>query len=261
MRFDYYSATLPAQISHSKEKIKEAFHGRWDEENPVRPYKFGLRLSSNHSRLYWGGQNPLPFFVVSGEETEKAAQFIRQTYKDHRVSRADVCEDFDIPGGFDHIKALIEPIARSANVEVCFMGDPDPAKKTGRTMYYGSAKSDVRICLYEKGLHQRLSGNELASEDWVRLELRVRPRKQRKALSASLSASQMWGLSKWSSKVAETVLGSIVPFTPDPSLRRSKTDQAISHMLKQYASVIRRYVDDHSEEDFMKQIKEVLQDA
>jgi len=228
------------------------------EDRPVKPYAHGLRHHETGFRLYWGGHNPLPYFVASGEHSQRAADCIRDVYPLHRVTRADVAEDFDEAGGFDRVVALIEPIARQAGVEVCFMGDPDPSKKTGRTMYYGSTQSDVRICLYEKGLHERSQGNLAASETWCRLELRVRPRKQRKGLCASMSPADMWGLSRWSSQVSASVLASVCPFQPDPSLRLSTADQAVGHMLRQYAGSIRRFIDEYGEEQFFRRVKDAI---
>lgn len=258
MRFDYYSATLPCRPSHSEEMIKRQFGGHFSKENPVKPYKMALRHSETDYRLYWGGHNPLPFFVASGASSAPAAVFLRGAYPGHRVSRADVAFDFDRPNGFDDMVSSIDPIARRANVDVCFNGDPDPTKRTGRTMYYGSPKSDVRICVYEKGLHEASKGVLDASPDWVRVELRVRPRKERKSLCAKMPVSKMWGLSRWSSSVSSDVLGGISPFIPDPSLRRSQTDQAVAHMLRQYAGSLRRFVSEHGKEQLFQQINEVL---
>lgn len=258
MRCDYYAATVPASLSHLEQTIKSNFDGILCQEVPVRPYKNGFRHSEADFRVYWGGQNPLPFFVSSGEKAQAGSDFLRKLYPNHRVSRADVAYDLREVGGFDRIIGQIEPIARKAGVEVCFMGDPDPKKSTGRTMYFGSPKSDVRICVYEKGIFQRSKGDENAPADWVRVELRVRPRKERKSFCASASLAELWGLSRWSSTVAADVLETQSPFVPDPSLRRSETDQAIAHMLRQYASSIRKFCDMYGKDKLFSEINEVL---
>jgi hypothetical protein len=259
MRFDYYAATLPAQLSYCEKSIKDNFEGYLISEPPVKPYKSGLRHHQKDFRLYWGGQNPLPFFVASGQNSEDAASFVRRVFPQHRVSRADVAVDFEEVGGFDRVHALINPICRNARVEVEFQGDPDPTQKRGRTMYYGSKNSDVRICLYEKGLHELGKGNLEASEGWVRIELRVRPRKQRKALCASFSPQQFWGCAKWTSIVSKEVLLTVVPFEPDPSLRLGKVDQAVIHMFRQYAGSIRAFCDKHGKFAFLDHVDDVLQ--
>lgn len=261
MRFDYYSATLAGSVSHCQAAIISRFGGFLNEDKPVNGYKFALRSSETDARLYWGGHNPLPFIVVSGDTSPDVTAFIRETYPGHRVSRVDVAEDFVEAGGFDRVSGLIDPIARRARAEVTFIGDPDPASRKGRTLYFGSAKSDVRLVLYEKGLHQRGRGEIGAPEDWCRLELRVRPRKARKALCASLSECQLWGMARWSQTVADQVLGSVTEYVPDASLRRAKADQSLAHMLRQYASVIRAYVDLHDKDALFNEINEVLEDA
>lgn len=258
MRFDYYSGTPHAHLSLLEQSIKDQFEGQLVSEPPVKPYKSGFRHHQMDFRVYWGGENPLPFFVSSGENSEHGASFLRSTFPKHRVSRADVCEDYDEVGGFDRFHSLIDPIVRSAGVQVQFQGDPDPSKQTGRTMYYGSPKSDVRLVLYEKGLHERGKGNLAASVGWVRLELRVRPRKDRKALCASLLPPQMWGLSKWTSRVAKEVLLTGVPFIPDPSLRVGKVDQAVIHMFRQYGGSLRAFADKYGKHSLMNHLNEVL---
>lgn len=257
MNFDYYAATLPAQISHCQETIKEEFSGIFAAEKPVSPYKMGVRHMETGFRLYWGGENPRPFFVSSGRSAVSGADFVRTVYPSHRVSRIDVAVDFDEVGGFDRVRALLDPIARQRNVDLLFMGDPDPASKAGRTMYYGSPTSDVRICLYEKGLREARTGSQTASEGWTRLELRVRPRKERKAIAARSTASELWGFSKWSAEVSEKVLHQIVPFTPDPSLRRSASENAINHMMRQYGARIAEYISQHGRPAFNALIDEV----
>jgi hypothetical protein len=172
------------------------------------------------------------------------------------VARVDVATDFDEPGGFDRIASLIMPIARAARVAVLFIGDPDGIK--GRTLYFGSVKSDVRVVLYEKGKQMRGRGDMRASETWVRLELRVRPRKDRKARAASLSASQLWGMAKWSSVVARDVLSTVTPFVPDQSLRLTDCERAVAHMFLQYGRALRSCAELHGDEKLHELLDLVL---
>lgn len=258
MRFDYYAATLPASVSLCTDWISKTFKGVLVDEKPVKPYKHGVRHHQRGFRLYWGGENPHPFFVASGASAIEAAAALRSDFPHHRVSRADVAFDFRQDGGFDRMVAAIDPIARASRVAVCFVGDPDNRHDTGRTMYYGSPKSDVRIVVYEKGLHEASRGDKTAPRDWVRVELRVRPRKDRKALCRALSPSEMWGLAKWSVAVSSDVLGAVTPYQPDQSLRRSNADKAVSHMLRQYAASLRAFCDEHGQEELFARIREVV---
>jgi len=164
----------------------------------------------------------------------------------------------DEVGGFDRMASLILPIARRRRVACSFYGDPDPASGTGRTWYFGSKTSDVRVCMYEKGLKAIQDGYAHTSPNWLRVELRVRPRKDRKALVAKMPVTALWGLSQWSQEVSGGPLASAVPFVPDAALRRHEGDKAFAHMLRQYSGVMRGYRERHGAREVFEQIKSVL---
>lgn len=248
MPFDWYAATIPESVSDCMRELSEQYDDDFVPDKPVSPYKEAAKHSETGIRIMHGGCNPLPFLFATGTDAPEAAEFIRRTYPTHRVSRADVAHDFRGEGGFDAVRSILDPIARKAGASVTFIGDPSPDQTTGRTLYYGSAKSDVRICVYEKGLLERSRGSQSAPESWYRVELRVRPRKERKAITARLSASQLWGMSRWTSEAAPLVLGHSVAFHPDTTLRRSSADRAVHHMLRQYARSLRGFVDRHGRE-------------
>nr|CRY96576.1 hypothetical protein [uncultured prokaryote] len=260
MKFDYYAASLPATVGHCQSTIISMFGEGVTQQKPISPFKFGASHVGEGFRWYWGGENPRPYFVASGRSAIAGAEFVRDAYPDHRVSRVDVCTDFDEAGGWDRITRLIEPIARKSGVEILFMGDPDAKKKTGRTMYFGSKASDVRLCVYEKGLHERKLGAIGVSENWFRVELRVKPRKERKGIAAHSTQAELWGMAKWTQRVAENVLQNEVPFIPDISLRKSSADQAFEHMLKQYASTMREISRLYGAKHLMQRIKNELVD-
>lgn len=249
MQFDYYAATLPAAVSHCHQSIINQFNGSLISEKPIKPYTHGVRHSEGGFRVYHGGVNPHPFFVASGLEAQRGAEFIRRVYPSHRVARADVAQDFCSPGGFDQVVRILDPIARAAGVSVTFIGDPAPGQTSGRSIYYGSPKSDVRIVVYEKGWQLLGNGVTGISPDWFRVELRARPRKDRKSLTAGLEAAELWGLSQWTKKAAEAVLGVAPVYRPDPScFRVSSADQAVAAMLRQYGRAIRAFADQHGRE-------------
>lgn len=262
MHFDYYAATLPTQVSHCHQSILSEFGGTLFAEKPVKPYKMGVRHDLQDFRVYHGGHNPLPFFVTSGDEAQSGTEFVRRLYPAHRVARADVAADFIEEGGFERITSMLDPIAESAGVRTTTMEEVRSGKSLGRTRYYGSKTSDVRVVVYEKGLERRARGFLSAPEDWYRVELRVRPRKARKGLSASLSPSELWGLSRWTGRAAETVLGQPSPeYRPDPSLRKTGTEKAVAHMLKQYGRLLSTFVEKHGREKLDEQISEAIRGA
>lgn len=258
MRFDYYAATIPEPVKPCLEGLSRDLGGQFLPIRPLKNYSDGLECVVGGFRLYHGGQNPHPFFVATGEDAAAGAGVLRRSFPSHRVARADVAYDFIELGGFERVVQLIDPIARRAKVKVLQIGDPSPERKTGRTIYFGSEDSDVRIRVYEKDLEQIAKGNHNVPAGWVRVELQTRPRKARKSLVASMTEAELFGLSRWSLKAAEAVLGVTVPYTPDRSMRESTTERAIRHMIDQYGNAIGRFVEQYGRKAFDRRISDKL---
>lgn len=258
MHFDYYAATIPSSVSHCHQSILNHFSGSFIPEKPQRPFTQAVRHKEGGFRVYHGGVNPHPFFVASGDVAEDGKDFVRKVYPLHRVARADVAFDFCELGGFDRMVKIIDPIARNARAAVTFLGDPSPGQTAGRTMYFGSWKSDVQVKVYEKGLEQRGKGVADAPDDWIRVELKTKPRKDRKARAATMDEDQLWGLSKWTRTALEKLDGTVVEYHPDRSMRKSTVERAIDHMCVQYGSSMRTFADEHSAELLLDRIRDVL---
>lgn len=258
MRFDYYAASIFQPAELCLQGLSRDLGGDFLSTRPLKNYTTGFECVAGSFKLYSGGQNPHPFFVATGEDAAKGAEVLRRIFPSHRVARADVAYDFIEAGGFDRVVALIDPIVRRAKVKVLLMGDPAPDQTSGRTMYYGSEDSDVRIRVYEKDLEQISKGNSNVPAGWVRVELQTRPRKARKSLAASMTEAELFGLSKWSLKAAEAVLKVTVPYTPDRSMRESTTERAIRHMIDQYGAAIGRFVEKHGRKEFDRRITDKL---
>lgn len=239
MRFDWYSATVPVHVSVLENTIKSHFGNTLVETRPVRPYEKALKDPKNGYRINFEGCNPHPFFVASGAESHDAAEFLRNHFPKHRVTRSDVAIDTCEIGSFQRLVDQITPIAKKARVQCRLFGDPDPNATEGRTFYFGSPTSDVRIRVYEKGLKEISEGNLLANPHWVRLELQVRPRKDRKLIAATIEPSALFGFAQWSQTVSQNVLGNIAEFIPDLSKRESDLDKAFRFMIEQYGNTLR----------------------
>lgn len=258
MRFDYYAATLPTAVSHARASILAAFPGTLVHDKPVRPFTQAVRHMEEGFRLYHGGVNPHPFFVASGSEAQRGAEFVRRSYPSHRVARADVAHDTIEEGGFDRIVSILDPIARAAGVTVTMVGDPSPDRSTGRTMYFGSWSSDVRLYVYEKDKEQEAKGLPF-TPGHVRVELRTKPRKERKSVAASMSEAALWGFSAWTQKALTALnLGDLVEYVPDQSKRKSTAMRAVEHMLDQYGGSMRAFCQEHSRELLLARIIDVL---
>lgn len=254
MRFDWYGATVPASPSQLESVMLQELGGSFADEPAVKNYACGTRHSPSRARVRWGGHNPHPFCEVSGPESPRVATMLRSRFPRHRIARADVCLDYREAGCFDELVALVAPIADAAGVGRHYI-----ESDTGRTLYRGSKKSDVRIRIYEKGIFERSKGIEDAPADWVRLELTVRPRKERKTICVTLSPAEMFGLSRWSGRVLEVVDRQMVPFVPDPSLRQCSDDErALAFMLKQYSGTLQRLRADRGRRFILRQVIDTL---
>lgn len=264
MYFDYYAASIPHPAGLCIEALSEEFGAKFLKARPHPNYKHGLESPGGNFWLYHGGHNPHPFFVSTGQDASAGADALRKLFPDHSVARADVAHDFIAHRGFDRMVEKIDPIARKARVKVMFMGDPSPDQTDGRTMYYGSPESDLRIRVYEKDKERISSGvpAEDVPEGWTRVEVQARPRKGRKLQVASMTEAAVFGLSKWSKEVAEQVLGlkGAVPYTPDRSMRESTADRAVRHMLDQYGNALRAFVAVHGRKALDRKINDTLLD-
>lgn len=243
MRFDWYSASVPSQVSVLEDTINSTFGTQFLPGKPVPPYKTCDHHQGTDFRVHYDGCNPHPYFVATSAAAKDGARFLRENFPDHRVSRADVCIDLLEDDGFQRYVSEITPIARKRNVDCMMIGDPDPESTKGRTLYFGSAKSDIRLKVYEKGLEQIGKGNKTAPANWIRIELQARCRKERKTQAATLKPEDFFGFSGWTTTVAERVLGQITEYIPDPSLRLSDLDRKMGHMVKQYGATIQALCD------------------
>lgn len=258
MRFDYYSASVPATLSHCLHEFKKYDPTPMRPINGIKRYPVGFQGDGSSVRFYSGPDQPFPLMVASGESAPVGCDFIRQTYPAHRVTRLDAAQDYCAPGAFKMLVDQVEPIARHANVAVQFIGDPSDDQTDGRTMYFGSRTSDVRLMVYEKGLEQIGKGRKNISPDWVRMELKVNFRKQLKSRAATFEPLQLYGRSRWSAKVAEAVLGSLPEYIPDPSLRQTDARKALDHMCRQYGRVMTAVAAEMGPEEFLQHIAEVI---
>jgi hypothetical protein len=242
LKFDWYQASFEASLDALEALFITDFGGEFIETKGVNTYTNGMKHDGQSFSVYWGGQNTGLFVVASGQDSEHLAQWIRLHFPEHRVSRADVAIDFR-GQSIEGLVATTEPIARKARAAVLFVGDPNPISGKGRTWYFGSKTSDVRVRIYEKGLEQRAKGVEDSPEDWVRFEGQFRPRKERKAKAAKWTHEEFFTMGKWANKAANEVAGLGGEYQPDESKRRNKDEETFEFFLRQYGPLIRRMVE------------------
>lgn len=136
--------------------------------------------------IWWGG-NPGVHIKGTGEDSPAVAAFLRQW--EHRVTRADACEDWVEPGLFDRLAASLIAFAVSSGIRLHQVGDWVQGK--GRTLYLGGDTSVCQLMLYEKGAER---GIDLP---WVRLEVMVRPKGKAGYQVASWAPGEAFGAAPW----------------------------------------------------------------
>lgn len=245
-RFDWYQATIPEKpIVLIEEFLRQlAPGGEVLEGRGLHNYHQGFRIldSAGHevAQVLAGGKNGDPNAKASGPATDAFVRVVRECWPVHRVTRVDSCADMVQEGAYDTLEATCRAVARDAGVKGRAIVPDDPAD--GRTYYLGSNSSDVRTRLYDKTAEQRRSLPESrhseVPEYWARLESQVRPRKESKAVFASLSPAQVWGAAGWSAELARRVFSLNVERVMMQSARETDHERAWRFMLQQYGGTL-----------------------
>lgn len=248
--WDWYQATIPARSEVIQSAFLAAFGGSFEEVPGINGYTYGVAHSKLRFSIYWGGHNTNPNVKATSHHAQLIAPWLRQAFPEHRVSRADVAFDFSFPHAFDWLTSQVEPVAEKRGVSSKFVGDlrencPDwpEEKRSGRTWYFGSFRSDMMLTIYEKGFEMRSKGVVNADPNLVRLEVRVRPQKSRKALAARLDPFELVGFSKWISTAIGEILEEAPTVQPDYDKMEKGPLAALEHMARQYAGQIRAFLE------------------
>lgn len=234
MRFDAYCATIPGgNIKAVASMLADSVDGivvggkRMKRFGEVLSVELGPRMAA------WVGQEDHSGYVyveAKGETTPDLASAIREEYQEHKVPRADVCEDYDEPGAFERIQAIIRA-NKGPKVKGGYVALPDDLED-GRTWAAGVRGGVVYIRDYEAGKHpDRLHLNR---PNWARFEGEFRPHYSRdKVAASSMAPIEFFGLSSWSQKVGEAMTGvSINRF--EPEIRRYSHDKTTWYIAKTF---------------------------
>ena len=113
--------------------------------------------------------------------------------------------------------------------------------KRNGTLYIGSKDSPVRLVIYEKGYEQ---GGD-APRDWVRMEARIRPKREHRSMVSTWDASTVF-CAQWLPEALEALgwddldkrssIGTV--------WRKSDEERARAALVKQYGAVIARWAAD-----------------
>lgn len=244
-RFDWYQTTVHVD-DPERSGLVSCLMEAWDlvdwvPAKPLNGYNRGgaiVRGDKTLCRLCWGGQ-PGVNCLSTSEESPVLSRALMLSGFAHRPTRVDACLDWDEPFLFDILSEKIIQYALKNRITIDQQGDWTRLK--GRTLYLGAKSSALQLVLYEKGYEQ--GGG--ASLDWVRLEVRVRPKGERRAQVSSFSPTQIM-----CSGFAHSVLKHIGIETLHEKAsvgsiwRREDDDRARAVLLKQYRAIMRRWANE-----------------
>jgi len=242
IRFDAYTATTRAATGYQLIELLKASAGLDHTDHQGRGFHtFGHRLAVKDSTgievgaVQWGGsQGDLSMIEVKGEPTGTAVKALRERFW-HNVTRVDACADFDAPGAFEGLLKPCLEVKRDHRLKGSKFGDWDDFPEDGRTLMLGAPTSTARVRLYEKGKQPEY--RHLARNDWVRIEVQVRPSKEAKTSYNHATPADVWGATKWTRDLAGKVLEEhIDPHPAGTVYRLPERDRALAWACKQYGA-------------------------
>jgi hypothetical protein len=245
IRFDGYTATTNAANHY---QIAELFGSDLAVDQGRGFHQFGHRLRFKDDcgevgAVQWGGAHgDRVMLEVKGERSPEVVERLRSRFP-HRVTRMDSCADFDAPRAFQRLYRECVAIKRMHRIKGRKEGDWDDFPEEGRTFYMGSPQSVAMTRLYEKGRQPEY--RHLGRDNWVRLEVQVRPAKEAKEAFANVSPADAWGGAKWTRELAARVLSDHVdPHPAGSTWRKSERDRALAFMCRQYGAHLLSLKDD-----------------
>ena len=223
-RFDAYTATTTAANHY---QLAEMFGAGLTVTEGRGFHQFGHRLAfvddtatEVGSVMWGGGQGDRGLIEVKGERTPEVVERLRSRFP-HRVTRVDSCADFDAPRAFERLVRAMRAVKKAHRIWGERRGDWEDHPEKGRTFYLGANTSPTRARTYEKGKQPEYA--HLGLPNWARSEVQVRPQKEARESYSRLSATEVWGASRWSRDLASAVLLAHVDPHPAGTVYR-KTD-------------------------------------
>lgn len=242
IRFDWYQATVYAPDPSYRGLLKHLM-AAWElvdfaPDKGMHGYTHGGKIIRGETvlcRLWWGG-NPGVNITSSSEQAPVLAEALKTFGSSYGVTRADACADWDEEGCFDSLSAHLMQFAEKNGLSINQQGDW--VRGQARTLYVGSPNSPVRVCLYEKGWEQRSKGHPDAPVDWVRLEVRVKPKGALKESVARWDAREFFAVG-WVSDALQ-VLGwdSLEKRAVGTLWRPQDYDRSRAALLHQYGATL-----------------------
>lgn len=243
-RFDWYQATVYVQ-EPSQKGLLDALLGAWEladlaPDRGMHGYLHGAKVCRGDRvlcRIWWGG-NPGVNVTSSGEEAPVLASVLQRLGVPYGVTRADSCCDWQEEGLFDSLSAHLMEFAKDKGISINQQGDW--ARGQARTLYLGSPQSPLRLVLYEKGYQV---GGE-APRDWVRLEVRVKPKQEHKIAVASWDSGTLLVCGWVADALAALGWESLSRRAVGTVWRPSDEERGRHALVKQYGAILERWADE-----------------
>lgn len=240
-RWDWYQTTLP--LSNPQESgLVDLLLKVWDlsdyaPASNLNGYTRGgqiVRGSERLCTLQWGG-NPGVNVASTSEHAPALADAIQAAYPGHHApTRIDACFDWVEGGLFNEVAAGLIGFATDKRLAINQQGDW--VRGEARTLYIGSKSSPVRLVLYEKGYEQ---GGD-APRDWVRLEVRVRPKREHRAFVAKWEPMDAFGAAWVPDALQRLGWPELQRHAVGTVWRQSDDERALAYLCKQYGPLIKR---------------------
>jgi hypothetical protein len=236
MRWDWYSATVPESVDVVLAGLFPAGE-LVDLVDAPGMYSFDRSVLAKRGdrvlcRAFWGGQNgdSSTHLQGSGSGTSWLVDRVRAQWPDHRVSRADVCEDYSGARCWRRLSKLGIRVADECGVKTRTAGDWLRGKD-GRTLYVGGRTSYVQGRIYEKG--KQLGENP----DWVRVELQARPSGEGKAALATVEPVSLFGAARWTRELGSGLgMADVEALKLRDAWEPSTLERALRFCVRQYGA-------------------------
>jgi len=248
--------TFPLEYFEAVEEIALAYGGDVDIRSvPARNgWRYAVQLHHG-SRVYCtismeNSSTVKKCFNVqwTGSDSNRGAEIARKLFPCHSVTRVDVAIDACFSPSTSGLStgvvlAACVDVAVSHRLSTTMLGDWSGRDQSGRTLYIGSAKSNLRARVYEKG---RQPDTLPADPDWLRFELVYRPKGQAFRQQASiLTPCDIAASFPAFAEIAKTYYHDLedlsIPVYLSETFDRHDVDvdRALAHMFSQYKKSLR----------------------
>lgn len=272
MRFDYYATTIEDSPKQVVESLQKLGHTVKTCHNLAKAYHYtdGYAIENNQTGLacrIFTKEGQKPYAFASSDATDVFCDLVRTEWPDrHLVTRLDPCQDFYDGKARRKLTGIMRRMAKERRMTLRVIHNPlDPT--AGQTTYLGSESSEYRMRTYDKGWEQfgklqaqcgrkgmnipkdivfRLpDGVQVQADNWIRAELQARPKdEEARRLAATCTPEEAWGLTDWTHTLAQKAFALELERIYVRAHKRSKDDDALRWMLRQYKGPLLRMLDD-----------------